>query len=65
MTMGGNITIVNNLNCQLLRMVRLYDGPIHYLSIDVEGFDFDVMLGGRSKALRVQNTECCCGLCSL
>lgn len=34
------------------------NGPIHILSIDVEGFDFDVMLGGKHSALdRVQYIE--------
>jgi FkbM family methyltransferase len=32
-------------------------GPIHFLSIDVEGFDFDVMLGGKQTLKRVQYLE--------
>jgi FkbM family methyltransferase len=32
-------------------------GPIHFLSIDVEGFDFDVMLGGKETLKRVQYLE--------
>jgi FkbM family methyltransferase len=32
-------------------------GPIHSLSIDVEGFDFDVILGGKQTLKRVQYLE--------
>jgi FkbM family methyltransferase len=32
-------------------------GPIHIVSIDVEGFDFDVILGGKETLKRVQYLE--------
>jgi FkbM family methyltransferase len=32
-------------------------GPIHFLSIDVEGFDFDVVLGGTQTLKGVQYLE--------
>lgn len=33
------------------------EGPIHMLSIDVEGYDFDVMLGGREALKRTHYVE--------
>ena len=57
----SNCKVADGVRCVNVAMYSLdtyvekyipHDGPIHYLSIDVEGFDMDVLLGGRSNALK-------------
>ena len=62
----GNCKISDGVQCVDVNMYSLdtyvakyipHDGPIHHLSIDVEGFDMDVLLGGSNSLKRVHYLE--------
>jgi FkbM family methyltransferase len=55
-TIGCDEVSVLSLDSFVAKYVKS-TGPIHSLSIDVEGFDFDVILGGKQTLKRVQYLE--------